>query len=75
MLSKQKITEEQAATFVDESAMTELEIGNSRFGLGIIFAMAAFIGVWGCACLINGIARTQSIHELGRGIFTAFTGI
>ena len=37
--------------------------------------MAGFIGVWGCLCLINGIAQSLSMQELGRGIITAFTGI
>ena len=75
MLSEQKITKEQVATFASNAEISELEIGNSRFGIGIILVMAGFVGTWGCICLINGIAQSQSIQELGRGIFTAFTGI
>lgn len=75
MLNEQKITKEQVTTFASHAEAAELEIGNSRFGIGIIMVMACFVGVWGCVCLINGIAQSQSIHELGRGLFTAFTGI
>ena len=75
MLREQKLTEEQVTTFADSAKVAELEIGNSRFGIGIIMVMAGFVGVWGCLCLLNGIAQSQSIQELGRGIITAFTGI
>jgi len=75
MLNEQKISKEEIATFVSHVETAELEIGNSRFGLGIIMVMACFVGAWGMVCLINGIAQTQSIHELGRGIVTALTGI
>jgi hypothetical protein len=75
MLSEQKITKEQVATFADKAEITELAIGNSRFGIGIIMAMAGFVGVWGCLCLVNGIVQSQNIQELARGIFTAITGI
>jgi hypothetical protein len=75
MLSEQKITKEEATTFVDTTEIADLAIGNSRFGIGLIMAMAGFVGVWGCLCLLNGIAQSQSVQELARGIFTAFTGI
>ena len=75
MLSEQKITKEQVTTFAGTAEISDLEIGNSRFGIGIIMVMACFVGAWGCICLINGIAQSQSIQELGRGIFTALTGI
>jgi len=75
MLSEQKITKEQVATFADTVEITELAVGNSRFGIGIILAMAGFVGIWGCLCLVNGVVQTQNIQELARGIFTAFTGI
>lgn len=75
MLSEQKIIKEQVTTFTSAAKVSELEIGNSRFGIGIIMVMACFVGAWGCICLINGIAQSQSIQELGRGIITAFTGI
>jgi len=75
MLSEQKITKEQVATFADKAEIAELAIGNSRFGIGIILAMAGFVGIWGCLCLVHGVVQTQNIQELARGIFTAFTGI
>ncbi|MGB6290440.1 MAG: hypothetical protein WBF36_09955 [Desulfobulbales bacterium] len=75
MLSEQKITKEQVATFVGTVEITELAVGNSRFGIGIILAMAGFVGIWGCICLVNGVVQSQNIQELARGIFTAFTGI
>jgi hypothetical protein len=75
MLSGHKITKEQITTFAANAEVDEHEIGNSRFGFGIIMTMAGFVGVWGCICLMSGIAQSQSIHELGRSIFTAFTGI
>ena len=75
MVSEQKITKEQVATLADTVEITELAVGNSRFGIGIILAMAGFVGIWGCLCLVNGVVQTQNIQELARGIFTAFTGI
>ena len=75
MLSEQKIAKEQVTTFVSNAEIADLAIGNSRFGIGVIMVMAGFIGLWGCLCLLNGIVQSQSIHELARGIFTAFTGI
>jgi len=75
MLSEQKITKEQVTTFASAAKVTELEIGNSRIGIGIIMVMACFVGGWGCLCLLNGIAQSQSLQEFGRGIITAFTGI
>jgi len=75
MLSEHKIAKEQVTTFVSNAEIADLAIGNSRFGIGVIMVMAGFIGLWGCLCLLNGIVQSQSIPELARGIFTAFTGI
>jgi len=75
MVSEQKISKEQVATFADTVEITELAVGNSRFGIGIILAMAGFVGIWGCLCLVNGVVQSQNIQELARGIFTAFTGL
>jgi len=76
MYESMEITRERAATF--DSKITEvadLELGNSKLGLGIIMIMAAFVGVWGVACLIRGLASTASFHEVGRSLITAFTGM
>ena len=75
MLTDQKISNDQACTFESDVDISDLTIGNSRFGIGVILAMAGFVGAWGFICLFNGIAQSQNIHELGRGLFTALTGI
>ncbi|MFC1837113.1 hypothetical protein ACFLYW_00330 [Thermodesulfobacteriota bacterium] len=75
MLTGQKIAKEQIATYETSVASQDLEIGNSRFGIGMIMVMAGFIGAWGCLCLINGIAQSSNMMELGHGIVTALTGI
>jgi hypothetical protein len=75
MLSEQKVTSEQVTTFVEQAAAADMEIGNSRFGIGIIMAMAGFVGAWGFICLLNGIAQSHNLQVLGRGIITAITGI
>ena len=75
MLSEHKLIKGQVADFTAHTEAADLEIGNSRFGIGIIMTMAAFVGVWGTICLLNGIAQSQSIQHLGRGLFTALTGI
>lgn len=75
MLTDQKFIKEQVAAFGSSVLDSDLEIGNSRFGIGLIMTMACFVGVWGFLCLINGIVQSQSFHDIGRGIITAFTGI
>ena len=75
MLNEQKIAEEQVTTFAGHASTEDLAIGNSRVGIGIIMTLAGFLGTWGCVSLINGIAHSQNVQELGRGIITAFTGI
>ena len=75
MYESMKITSERVATFDREIEVAELELGNSRLGFGIIMVMAAFVGVWGVACLIGGLASTGSFQEVGRGLITAITGM
>jgi len=76
MYESMKIIQERAASFDSEiTEVADLELGNSKLGLGIIMIMAAFVGVWGVACLISGLASTGSFHEVGRSLFTAFTGM
>jgi hypothetical protein len=70
-----EITQERVATFNNEIEVADLELGNSKLGLGIIMIMAAFVGIWGVACLIAGLASTESFHEIGRSLMTAFTGM
>ena len=75
MYESMEITQERAATFDSEIEVVDLELGNSKLGLGIIMIMAAFVGVWGIACLISGLASTGSFHEIVRSLTTAFTGM
>ena len=75
MLNKKDIAKEQVATFASNAENIDLQISNSRFGLGIIMVMSCFVGAWGCLCLFNGIAQSQNIQELARGFLIAFTGI
>ena len=75
MYKSMEITREKAATLDSNVAVAELELGNSRLGLGIIMVMAAFVGIWGVACLIGGLASAGSFHEIGRSLITAITGM
>ena len=75
MLSEQKIIQEQVTTLAGHPELADIEISNSRLGIVIIMTMAGFVGAWGCVCLLSGIAQSQNMQELGRGIFTALTGI
>ena len=70
-----EVTRERIATFDESIEVAELELGNSRMGIGIIMVMAAFVGVWGLACLIGGLASTNSFQEIGRGLLMAITGM
>jgi len=69
------ITQERVATFDRKVEVAELELGNSRLGLGIIMIMAAFVGIWGVACLIGGLASAESFQAVWRSLITAFTGM
>jgi len=75
MYESMEITRERVATFDTNVETAELELGNSKLGLGVIMVMAAFVGVWGVACLIGGLASAGSFHEIGRSLMTAFTGM
>ena len=75
MFESMDITQERAATYDTNVGFAELELGNSKLGLGIIMIMAAFVGIWGVACLISGLANAGSFHEIWNALITAFTGI
>lgn len=75
MYESMEVTQERVATFDNQVEVAELELGNSRLGLGIIMVMAAFVGIWGVACLIGGLASAEDFHEVWRSLITAFTGI
>ena len=75
MFKSMEITQERAAAIETNIEVAELKLGNSKLGLGIIMIMAAFVGIWGVACLIGGLASSDSFHEIGRGLITALTGM
>jgi hypothetical protein len=75
MYESMEVTQERVATFDNQVEVAELELGNSRLGLGIIMVMAAFVGIWGVACLIGGLASAEGFHEVWRSLITAFTGM
>lgn len=75
MYKQMEITRERVEALENSVETVDLELGNSRLGLGVIMIMAAFVGVWGVACLIGGLASADSFHEVGRSLITAFTGM
>ena len=75
MYESVEITQEKAAAIDNSIEVAELELGNSKLGLGVIMAMAAFVGIWGAVCLIRGLTSAGSFHEIGRSLITAFTGM
>ena len=75
MSESMEITQERVATFDSTVEVAELELGNSKLGLGVIMVMAAFVGIWGIACLIGGLASAGSFHDIGRSLITAFPGM
>ena len=75
MYESMDITRERVATFDSTVEVADLELGNSKLGLGVIMVMAAFVGIWGVACLIGGLASAESFREIGRSLITAFTGM
>ena len=54
---------------------SELDVGNSRLGLGVIMIMAAFLGLWGTACIISGLATLGSLKEAGSTLLNALLGV
>lgn len=76
MSNTMKINETKShAGEMENAGMESVVQGTSQFGLGLIMALAALIGVWGVVCLIGGIAKSESILEMVRGYFTAVIGM
>ena len=46
----------------------------SIFGMSVIIAMAALIGLWGVACLIGGFV-SNGVGGMLKGYLTALTGL
>ncbi|MFC1524360.1 hypothetical protein ACFL6N_06175, partial [Thermodesulfobacteriota bacterium] len=57
-----------------QTEMNHLTEGASQAGMGVILTLAAMIGIWGTACMINGIAK-GSLLEMARGYLTAIIGM
>ena len=53
----------------------EYEVGNSRLGFNIILIMAAFVGLWGTACIISALATLDSLKAILPTLLKAFTGV
>jgi len=68
------ITEKEITTYENEADMAKFKMDNSKLGIWVIMSMAALVGVWGTTCLISGLANS-GMHELGRSLLTAITGI
>ena len=68
-----EITKDRISAFENEAV--DLELGNSKLGIGVIMTMSAFLGIWGVTCVISGLANSGSLQEIGRGLLTAISGI
>ena len=69
------IQKERMAT--DQMGTTDLDSitrDASQVGMGVMIALAAMIGIWGFACLVGGIANSESLPDLVNGFITAVTG-
>jgi hypothetical protein len=75
MSEAMEITEKRLAVYEKEADLPDFELGNSKLGIGVIMIMTALVGIWGVACLISGLTNSASLHEMGRGVITAFTGM
>ena len=64
MYESMEITQERVAAIDSNIEVAELELGNSKLGLGVIMIMAAFVGIWGVACLIGGLASSDSFQAI-----------
>ena len=75
MLSNHKIIKEQVIALDRDTDLAELNVGDSRLGIGVIMTLAGFVGAWGFMCLLNGIIQANNIAEIGKGLITAATGL
>ena len=53
----------------------EFTVSDSRLGFNIILIMAAFVGLWGTACIISGLATLDSMKAILPTILKALTGV
>jgi len=54
---------------------TEIDAGyeTSKFALAVGITMAGLVGLWGCACMINGLMN-GGLSGIVKGFMTAVTG-
>jgi len=69
-----EITGQEMSSFENIQTIN-CETESPRLGIHIIMGMTALIGIWGTTCIVNGLAATGSLQEVGRGLVTALTGI
>jgi len=75
MHSTLELTEEQVASLETNTETLAREKGVLQLSIHIMMGIACAVGVWATTCLISGLAGASSLHELGRGLATALTGI
>ena len=66
---------EKEATYEETSITEEFTVSNSRFGIGVIMFMAAFLGLWGTACIISALSTLSSVEAAGKTLLTALLGV
>ncbi|MBU0484354.1 MAG: hypothetical protein KKB30_07555 [Proteobacteria bacterium] len=60
---------------VNSNSVLELQEGTMQVVVGIIFATAAIIGIWGLISLFGGIVMAGGILEAAREWMGAITGM
>lgn len=67
---------EQEAVYEEAPIVVEeFVVSDSKVGLGVILFMAAFVGLWGVACLISGLATMPGLKEAAKTLINAFIGV
>ena len=67
--------EQEAVIGRTQVATEEFVVSDSKVGIGVILALAAFVGLWGTACLISGLATLDSVKAILPTIFKGFLGV
>ena len=63
-----------AQTITATEIRVDVQDETSKFGLNVIMAMSALIGVWGAACLIGGLVENGAASML-KGFLSATIGL
>ena len=67
---EQEAVMERAPVIVEE-----FTVSDSRMGFNIIMFMAAFLGLWGTACIISALSTLSSVEAAGKTLLTALLGV